>query len=112
MPHRASQGLSGLILKWSKRVSEDNYQYQDVIRIGQEAAHLMQHPVFNMAYQAVLEDLQARFFNTEPGHTRTLEEIRREGNALAKVVSQLQRAVTQASQVVNAQAAAAERGDA
>lgn len=79
---------------------DDNYSYEEVIRVGQEAQNVLQNPVFGMAYAAVLEDLQKRFFETEPGHTRTLEELRREGNALAKVVGNLNRAVLQAQHVV------------
>lgn len=90
-------------------MSDYNYSYEDIVSIGQEANALLQNPVFGMAYQGVLEDLQARFFNTEPGHTRTLEELRREGNALAKVVGDLNRKVTMAQQVLNAQA---QRGEA
>jgi len=88
----------------------DNYSYDEVIRVGQEAANLLQNPVFGMAYAAVLDDLQKRFFETEAGHTRTLEEIRREGNALAKVVSGLNRAVIQAQTALQQQANA-QRGE-
>jgi hypothetical protein len=77
-------------------VSESNYSLEQIVSVGQEAQSLLQNPVFGMAYGAVLEDLQKRFFETEPGHTRTLEELRREGNALAKVVTLLNRYVTQA----------------
>jgi hypothetical protein len=58
----------------------------------------------------VLEDLQKRFFETEPGHTRSLEELRREGNSLAKVIGNLNKAVLQAQQIVAAQNA--QRGEA
>lgn len=81
-------------------MSDDNYSYAEVIQVGQEAQAILQNPVFGMAYAAVLEDLQKRFFETEPGHTRSLEELRREGNALAKVIGNLNRAVLTAQQVV------------
>ena len=91
-------------------MSELNYSYEDVIQVGQEAQNILQNPVFGMAYQAVLEDLQKRFFETEPGHTRSLEELRREGNSLAKVIGNLNKAVLQAQQIVAAQNA--QRGEA
>ena len=91
-------------------MSEANYSYEDVIQVGQEAQNILQNPVFGMAYQAVLEDLQKRFFETEPGHTRSLEELRREGNSLAKVIGNLNKAVLQAQQIVAAQNA--QRGEA
>lgn len=90
-------------------MSENNYSFEQVVSIGQEAQALLQNPVFGMAYATVLEDLQKRFFETEPGHTRTLEEIRREGNALAKVTQALSRAVTKAESVL---AQNAQRGEA
>ena len=89
-------------------MSDTNYSYEEVIRVGQEAQAILQNPVFGMAYAAVLEDLQKRFFETEPGHTRSLEELRREGNSLAKVIGNLNKAVLQAQQVVAAQAAIGE----
>ncbi len=91
-------------------MSDVNYSYEDVIQVGQEAQNILQNPVFGMAYQAVLEDLQKRFFETEPGHTRSLEELRREGNSLAKVINNLNKAVLQAQQIVAAQNA--QRGEA
>lgn len=84
-------------------MSDVNYSYEEVIQVGQEAQAILQNPVFGMAYAAVLEDLQKRFFETEPGHTRSLEELRREGNSLAKVIGNLNKAVLQAQQVVAAQ---------
>ena len=84
-------------------MSDANYSYEEVIQVGQEAQAILQNPVFGMAYAAVLEDLQKRFFETEPGHTRSLEELRREGNSLAKVIGNLNKAVLQAQQVVAAQ---------
>ena len=84
-------------------MSDDNYSYEDVVQVGQEAQAILQNPVFGMAYAAVLEDLQKRFFETEPGHTRSLEELRREGNALAKVIGNLNRAVLTAQQIIAAQ---------
>ena len=89
-------------------MSDTNYSYEEVIQVGQEAQATLQNPVFGMAYAAVLEDLQKRFFETEPGHTRSLEELRREGNSLAKVIGNLNKAVLQAQQVVAAQAARGE----
>ena len=91
-------------------MSELNYSYEDVIQVGQEAQNILQNPIFGMAYSAVLEDLQKRFFETEPGHTRSLEELRREGNSLAKVIGNLNKAVLQAQQIVAAQNA--QRGEA
>lgn len=84
-------------------MSDDNYSYEEVIQVGQEAQAILQNPVFGMAYAAVLEDLQKRFFETEPGHTRSLEELRREGNALAKVIGNLNRAVLTAQQIIATQ---------
>jgi len=84
-------------------MSDDNYSYEEVIQVGQEAQNILQNPVFGMAYGAVLEDLQKRFFETEPGHTRSLEELRREGNALAKVIGNLNRAVVTAQQIIATQ---------
>lgn len=84
-------------------MSDDNYSYEEVVQVGQEAQAILQNPVFGMAYAAVLEDLQKRFFETEPGHTRSLEELRREGNALAKVIGNLNRAVLTAQQIIAAQ---------
>ena len=84
-------------------MSDDNYSYEDVVQVGQEAQAILQNPVFGMAYAAVLEDLQKRFFETEPGHTRSLEELRREGNALAKVIGNLNRAVLTAQQIIATQ---------
>ena len=84
-------------------MSDDNYSYEEVIQVGQEAQNILQNPVFGMAYAAVLEDLQKRFFETEPGHTRSLEELRREGNALAKVIGNLNRAVVTAQQIIATQ---------
>jgi len=81
-------------------VSEYNYEYDELVQVGQEAQNLLQNPVFGMAYAAVLDDLQRRFFDTEPGHSRSLEEIRREGNALAKVVGHLNKAVLQAQTII------------
>jgi hypothetical protein len=91
-------------------MSELNYSYEEVIQVGQEAQNILQNPIFGMAYSAVLEDLQKRFFETEPGHTRSLEELRREGNSLAKVIGNLNKAVLQAQQIVAAQNA--QRGEA
>lgn len=82
---------------------EQNYDYEQIVNIGQEAQRLLQNQAFGVAYQEYLNDLQGRFFNTEPGHTRTLEELRREGNALAKVVGSLSKYVGRA-QVAIAQA--------
>lgn len=90
-------------------MSDPNFSYDEILEVGREAQALLQNPIFGMAYAAVLEDLQKRFFETEPGHTRSLEELRREGNALAKVIGNLNRAVLQAQQVVAAQA---QRGEA
>ena len=90
-------------------MSDPNYSYDEILEVGREAQALLQNPIFGMAYAAVLEDLQKRFFETEPGHTRSLEELRREGNALAKVIGNLNRAVLTAQQVVAAQA---QRGEA
>ena len=90
-------------------MSETNYSFEQIVSIGQDAQSLSQNPVFGMAYATVLEDLQKRFFETEPGHTRTLEEIRREGNALAKVTQALSKAVTKAESVL---AQNAQRGEA
>lgn len=90
-------------------MSETNYSFEQIVSIGQDAQSLLQNPVFGMAYATVLEDLQKRFFETEPGHTRTLEEIRREGNALAKVTQALSKAVTKAESVLAQQA---QRGEA
>jgi len=84
-------------------MSDDNYSYEEVVQVGQEAQAILQNPVFGMAYAAVLEDLQKRFFETEPGHTRSLEELRREGNALAKVIGNLNRAVLTAQQIIATQ---------
>jgi len=84
-------------------MSDDNYSYEEVVQVGQEAQAILQNPVFGMAYAAVLEDLQKRFFETEPGHTRSLEELRREGNALAKVIGNLNRAVVTAQQIIATQ---------
>lgn len=81
-------------------MSEYNYGYEEIVQVGQEAQNLLQNAVFGMAYQKVLDDMQRRFFETEPGHTRSLEEIRREGNALAKVVGNLNKAVIQAQTVI------------
>ena len=89
-------------------MSEGNYSYEEILEVGREAQAVLQNPVFGLAYASVLEDLQKRFFETEPGHTRSLEELRREGNALAKVIGNLNRAVLQAQQVLAAQS---ERGD-
>ena len=89
-------------------MSDVNYSYDEILEVGREAQNILQNPVFGMAYAAVLEDLQKRFFETEPGHTRSLEELRREGNALAKVIGNLNRAVLQAQQVLHAQS---ERGE-
>ena len=90
-------------------MSDPNYSYDEILEVGREAQVLLQNPIFGMAYAAVLEDLQKRFFETEPGHTRSQEELRREGNALAKVIGNLNRAVLTAQQVVAAQA---QRGEA
>lgn len=84
-------------------MSEQNFSYSETLQIGQEASALLSSAVFGKAYAAVLEDLQKAFFNTEPGHTRTLEELRREGNALAKVVGKLTAAVTVAQQQLQTQ---------
>lgn len=84
-------------------MSEHNYEYDELVQIGQQANQLLRSQVFSMAYGAVLEDLQRQFFNTPPGHTKTLEEIRREGNALAKVVSKLNESVTVAEQILTNQ---------
>ena len=90
-------------------MSESNYSYEEILEVGREAQNILQNPVFGMAYAAVLEDLQKRFFETEPGHTRSLEELRREGNSLAKVIGNLNRAVLQAQQVLSQNA---QRGEA
>lgn len=89
-------------------MSDRNYSYDEILEVGREAQNILQNPVFGLAYASVLEDLQKRFFETEPGHTRSLEELRREGNALAKVIGNLNRAVLQAQQVIAAQS---ERGE-
>ena len=89
-------------------MSDRNYSYDEILEVGREAQNILQNPIFGMAYASVLEDLQKRFFETEPGHARSLEELRREGNALAKVIGNLNRAVLQAQQVIAAQS---ERGE-
>ena len=89
-------------------MSDVNYSYDEILEVGREAQNVLQNPVFGLAYAAVLEDLQKRFFETEPGHTRSLEELRREGNSLAKVIGNLNKAVLQAQQVLATQS---ERGD-
>ena len=76
--------------------AEESFDYGEVISRGEEAARLLQSPVFNLAYQSVVNELTGRFFKTEAGHTNTLQEIRREGNALAKVAGMLAHWVQQA----------------
>lgn len=77
---------------------EVNYNFQETIRIGTEAANLLRSPVFNNAYRAVMDDITVKLFNCEPGHTKTMEELRREGNALVAVTKKLQLAAAQAEQ--------------
>lgn len=65
---------------------EQEYNYKQIMAAGEEVARVMQSPVFQYAYNAVINELTGELFNTEPGHTRTLEEIRRRGNSLAYVM--------------------------
>lgn len=77
---------------------EYTFSADEVISIGQEAARVLQSPVFGAAYGTVLEELQRRFFNTPAHHVQELQEIRREGNALAAVVNRLRIYVANAEQ--------------
>ena len=84
-------------------MSDPSFEYHEIVQIGQDAARTLKSPAFNMAYEAVLKELQTRIFNTEPGHTKTLEEIRRQGNSLAMIIKKLQVAVAQAEGVIQQQ---------
>jgi hypothetical protein len=92
---------------------EHNYTLQEVIAIGEDAARTLESQSFRLAYAQVLNNIQDRFYKTEPGHSRTLEELRREGNALAKVTQMLQRYTMEARSELQKQSqqqqAAAER---
>ena len=57
--------------------TDDNYQ--QIMASGHEVARVMQSPVFQMAYAETLNDMTREVFDTPPGHTKTLEEIRRKG---------------------------------
>jgi len=79
---------------------EEDYSYRQLLEIGQAAGNLLQAPVFTLAYNRTLEHLTANIWNTEPGHTRSLEEIRRQGNALAQVTGLLTQFVKEAEVAV------------
>lgn len=70
-------------------MSEQNFEYNEIVRIGEDAARTLKSPAFQMAYNATVEEITAAMFAAEPGHTKTLEEQRRLGNALGKVVGRM-----------------------
>ena len=70
-------------------MAEDNYDYQETIRRGEAAAQALQSPVLGLAYRMTVDELTNSIFRAEPGHTKTLEELRRQGNALAAVFGKL-----------------------
>ena len=68
----------------------EHVSYEEILRIGEESARSLQSPVLNRAYQLTVEEITRKMFACEPGHTKTLEELRRQGNSLAAVFGRLQ----------------------
>jgi len=68
----------------------EQFNYEDIMRIGEEAARSLNSPVLSMAYKMEVEDITRKMFGCEPGHTKTMEELRRQGNSLAAVFGRLQ----------------------
>lgn len=63
---------------------------QQLINIGQEAARLLNSPVFNLAYRQTLDQLFSEFADSQPAHTKERDSIHQETHALGRVVSRLQ----------------------
>jgi hypothetical protein len=66
------------------------FNYEDIVRIGEDAARSLQSPVLGLSYRMAVEEITQKMFNCEPGHTKTMEELRRQGNSLAAVFGRLQ----------------------
>lgn len=94
-----------------REFDHEQYQYEQLLKLGNDAAQLLGNPVYQYAYSAMLDDMQRRFFTTEPGKVKTLEEIRREGNALGAMQKRFNFFVAQARAEADKQAQYAANGE-
>jgi len=69
---------------------EQSFDYQEIMSMGEDAARTLNSPVLMLAYKMTVEAITAEIFKCEPGHVKTLEELRRQGNSLAAVFGRLQ----------------------
>lgn len=69
---------------------ENETSYQQIMNAGEEVARVLQSAVFQQAYADTLNEMTREMFDTQPGHTKTLEEIARKGRALSQVMGRFQ----------------------
>jgi hypothetical protein len=69
---------------------EEQFSYDDILRIGEASARALQSPELNMSYRMTVDEVTRDMFNCEPHEKEKLMELRRQGNSLAKVFGRLQ----------------------
>lgn len=82
---------------------DQRFTLEQLVRAGQDASAALQNPILNHALMQINERLMAEFYNTPPGHSKTLEEIRRRGNAMAEFLMELEREITVSRQILSEQ---------
>jgi hypothetical protein len=70
-------------------VSEQNFDYQEIIHRGQEAARAANAPVLNTAYRMQIDELTARMLSCAPNEDIERKELARQINATANVFGKL-----------------------
>ena len=81
-------------------MSEQNYDYQEIIHRGQEAARAANAPVLNMAYRMQIDDLTAKMLSCAPNEDIERKELARQINATAQVFGHLVGWIKQAETII------------
>lgn len=77
---------------------------QQMMEMGQAAAHLLQNPVYNVAHQLVIQEIQEKWATTSVQEVKLRESLWAEMQATAKAALRLSEMVERAKELVQRQA--------
>ena len=94
------QSTNGLHDENSQDESLNQEQLQQILATGENASQLLNSPVYNMAYQRLLNDKFQQWLATDPKEERKRESMHAQAKGLIEITELLSGAVQDAQRVL------------
>ena len=97
--HRAKQDVKPSANTGQTRPQEEALSAAEILSMGEQAANLLDDPIYNLAHRSVVRNLQDEWMSTSPHESQKREGLYQQIRGLSAVAGEMAAMISQAQQV-------------